>query len=136
MNVNALLTQELQDLIDTDHCCLTGSGTTALTIAIMALGFPKGSEIIVPDFSCLAVPLSVMYAGAKPVFVDVRRGDYNIDPKLIAAMITDKTRAIIGVHTFGQFCDVVAIRKICNDHGIKFIEDFAQSFGGRRILEV
>ena len=121
---------ELRDYLGTDYGLLTGSGTGALIIGLLSQEFPKGSNIIIPDITCLTVPLSVTYAKMKPIFVDVKMDDYNIDVELIHEKITKKTRAIIGVHSFGQSFDVKAIKKICEEYELLFIEDFAQSFGG------
>ena len=127
---NKNLEDELKDYVGTDYCILTGSGTMGLVIALFSQHLPRGSEIIVPDITCLTVPLSVIYAKMKPIFVDVKMDDYNINTELIYNKITKKTRAIIGVHSFGQPFDVDAIKKICDEYNLLLIEDFAQAFGG------
>lgn len=122
--------QALTEYIGTKYCCPTGTGTMGLISSIHAYNFPKGSEILVPDFACLVVPLSILFAGSKPVFVDVSKKDYNIDLVDLEKNLTKKTRAIMGIHLFGQSCDVIGIQRICNENDLVFIEDFAPSFGG------
>ncbi len=105
------------------------SGTAALHISLLALGIGKGDEVIVPPLSFVATASAVLMAGAKPVFCDVDKETYNIDPKKIEKCITEKTKAIIPVHLLGNPCDMERIMKIAQDHGLFVIEDCAQSLG-------
>lgn len=96
------------------------SGTAALHIALSALDIGKNDEVIVPAFSMGSVFMSVMYTGAKPVFVDCEEDTFNINPKLIEEKIGKKTKAIIAVHTYGHPFDVDAILKIKRKYGLFF----------------
>lgn len=118
------------------YCISVANGTDALQIAQMALGIGPGDEVITPGFTYIATAETVALLGAKPVFVDVDPTTYNLDPHLLEAAITPRTRAIIPVSLYGQCADYDAINSIAQRHGIPVIEDAAQSFGatykGRR----
>lgn len=105
------------------------SGTDALMIALMALGIGEGDEVITVANTAVPTVSAIVSVGARPVFVDVRVEDALIDPTLIEPAITPRTRAIIPVHLYGQCCDMEAIMAIADSHGLKVIEDCAQSIG-------
>lgn len=105
------------------------NGTAALHTAILSLGIGKGDEVIVPAFSMGACFLSVIYTGAKPVFVDCELETYNIDPGKIEEKITKKTKAIMAVHTYGHPCDMDPILAIAKKHNLRVIEDAAEAHG-------
>ena len=107
----------------------TTNGTTALHAALLSAGVKPGDEVIVPAFTFFASASSVAMCGAKPVFADILPDTFNIDSKSIESKITDKTKAVIGVHIFGQCCNVSAISAICNKNNLIFIEDAAQAHG-------
>jgi len=107
------------------------SGTDALHLALVAAGIKAGDEVITSAFTFIATAEAICYIGAKPVFVDIDPKTFNIDPALIEAAITDKTKAIIPVHIFGQPADMPTIMTIANKHKLKVIEDCAQSFGAQ-----
>ena len=107
----------------------TSNGTTALHLALCALGIGPGDEVIVPDITFAATINAVLYTGATPVIVDVEREGWCIDPKLIIDAITSKTKAIIPVHIYGQPCDMQQIMNIANEHNIFVIEDCAEAHG-------
>lgn len=111
------------------HAVATSSGTTALHTALLAHGIGAGDEVITTPFTFIASANSILYTGAKPVFVDILPDTFNIDPGLIEAAITDKTKAIMPVHLFGLSCDMDAILSIAKKHDLAVIEDACQSHG-------
>lgn len=106
------------------------NGTDALLCSLMALGIGAGDEVIIPSFTFFATAGAVHRVGAKPVFVEVDRRTFNIDPKAVEAAVTDKTRAIIVVHLFGQCAEMDAITEIATRRNLRVIEDAAQALGG------
>ncbi len=111
------------------YCISCANGTDALQIALMALGVTAGDEVITPGFTYIATAETVALLGAKPVFVDIEEKTYNLDPKILEAAITPKTKAIIPVSLYGQCADYDAINAIAEKYNIPVIEDGAQSFG-------
>jgi dTDP-4-amino-4,6-dideoxygalactose transaminase len=105
--------------------------TAALHLSLLALGIRKGDEVLVADYTYPATGHSVLYTGARPVFVDVDKRTYNIDPAQIEAKITEKTTAIIPVHTFGQSVNMDAIMEIAEAYDLRVIEDTACAFGSK-----
>jgi len=111
------------------HAIATSSGTTALQTAILAHGIGPGDEVITTPFTFIASANAVLFVGAKPVFVDIDERTYNIDPRLVEAAITPRTKAILPVHIFGNPCDMEAIMDIATRHGLAVIEDACQAHG-------
>jgi dTDP-4-amino-4,6-dideoxygalactose transaminase len=113
-----------------------GNGTDGLTIALMALGVGAGDEVITTPFTFYATAEAIVQAGATPVFVDIEPDTLNMNPRLIDAAVTPRTKAIVPVDLFGLPADADAIRKVANQHGLKVVEDACQAFGatykGRR----
>jgi dTDP-4-amino-4,6-dideoxygalactose transaminase len=107
------------------------NGTTALHLAMLALDIGNGDEVIIPANTFIATAWGITHAGATPVFVDSDPDTWEIDTTKVEEKITTKTRAIIGVHLYGQPCDVDALIDICKKHDLKFIEDAAQAQGAR-----
>ncbi len=105
--------------------------TAALHLALLSAGIKPGDEVLVADFTFPATGHSVLYCGARPVFVDVNSSTYNIDPALIEEKINDRTKAIIPVHTFGQPAEMDEIMEIADEHDLKVIEDAACAFGAQ-----
>ena len=118
------------------HCISVANGTDALQIALMALGIGPGDEVITPGFTYIATAEAAAVLGARPIYVDIDPRTYNLDPGLLEAAITPRTKAIIPVSLYGQCADYDAINAIAARRGVTVIEDAAQSFGatyrGRR----
>ncbi|MGM0984794.1 MAG: DegT/DnrJ/EryC1/StrS family aminotransferase [Pseudomonadota bacterium] len=125
----AELEEKLAAYSGAKYCISCANGTDALQIAQMALGIGPGDEVITPGFTYIATAETVALLGAKPVYVDIDPRTYNLDPALLEAAITPRTKAIIPVSLYGQCADMDAINAIAEKHGISVIEDAAQSFG-------
>ncbi|WP_429884925.1 DegT/DnrJ/EryC1/StrS family aminotransferase [Geoalkalibacter halelectricus] len=121
--------QEAAAYLGVKHAVGCASGTDALHLALRAAGIKEGDEVITPAFTFIATAEAISYVGARPVFVDIDARTFNLDPSLVEAAITSRTRAILPVHLFGQPADLVALREICSRRGLLLIEDCAQSFG-------
>ncbi len=113
----------------TSHAVSASSGTAALHLALLALDIKNGDEVIMPDLTFVASANAVLYCGARPVFVDVDKKTWNIDPEKIEAHITERSRAIMVVHLYGHPCDMDAVLRIAERHNLKVIEDAAQAHG-------
>jgi dTDP-4-amino-4,6-dideoxygalactose transaminase len=111
------------------HALGVSNGTTALHLAMLALGIGQGDEVIIPANTFIATAWGVSHAGATPVFVDCTTDTWEIDVTKIEGKITAKTKAIIGVHLYGQPFDIDGVAAICKKHNLKFIEDAAQAQG-------
>jgi len=123
--------QESAEYLGVKHALGCASGTDALHLALRAEGIGPGDEVITSAFTFIATAEAIKYVGAKPVFVDIDARTFNITPENIEAAITDKTKAIMPVHLFGQPVDMAAIKALCDKYDLKLIEDCAQSFGAR-----
>lgn len=123
------LEEKLAAYTGAKYCISVANGTDALQIAQMALGIGPGDEVITPGFTYIATAETVALLGAKPVYVDIDPKTYNLNPQLLEAAITPRTKAIIPVSLYGQCADYDAINVIAARHGIPVIEDAAQSFG-------
>jgi len=121
--------EAIANLCDVRRAVACTSGTTALFLAMRALGIGTHDEVIVPDFTFIASANSVALTGATPVFVDIKRDTLNIDPTLIEDAITPQTKAIMPVHLYGQSAEMDTILKIALRHGLFVVEDNAQGIG-------
>ncbi len=119
----------LEAYVGARHCISVASGTEALLIALMAIGIGQGDEVVTTPFTFAATAEVIALLGAVPVFVDIEDDTCNIDPKLIEAAITPRTKAIMPVSLYGQAADMDEINAIALRHNIPVIEDAAQSFG-------
>src|SRR5215470_3047062 len=115
----------------------TSSGTSALHLALLAAGVGAGDEVITVPFTFVATVAAIEYAGARPVLVDIAADSFTMNPELVEAAITQRTRAIVPVHLYGQPADMGALLEIAGRHGLKLIEDACQAHGaehdGRRV---
>ncbi|PWB49908.1 MAG: aminotransferase DegT [Anaerolineales bacterium] len=129
--------EEFAKMCGVKHAIATTSGTTALHTALLALGIHNGDEVITTPFTFIASANSILYTGGRPVFVDIDPVSFNINPKLIEAAITERTKAIMPVHLFGLSCDMDPIMTIAKKYGLIVIEDACQSHGalykGKRV---
>jgi dTDP-4-amino-4,6-dideoxygalactose transaminase len=112
-------------------CVGVGNGTDALYLTLRALGIGAGDEVITVAHTFIATSEAISMTGATPIFIDVLPETMLMDPSLIEAAITPRTKAIIPVHLYGQSCDMDAIMEIARKHGLKVVEDAAQAHGGR-----
>lgn len=113
------------------HAIATNNGTTALHVALLAMGLKPGDEVIVPTLTYIASANAVRYCGATPVFVDNDLHTFNVDPTSIAAAITPRTRAIMPVHLYGQPVDMDPILQLAQDNDLLILEDAAEAVGAQ-----
>jgi dTDP-4-amino-4,6-dideoxygalactose transaminase len=125
----AKLEEKFAALCGTKHAIATSNGTTALHLALLANGVGPGDEVITVSFTFMATASTIIMTGAKPVFVDVEAETFNLNPDLIEAAITARTKAILLVHLYGYPCDMGRIMAIAEKHGLKVIEDACQAVG-------
>ncbi|MEA3462503.1 MAG: DegT/DnrJ/EryC1/StrS family aminotransferase [Bacteroidota bacterium] len=120
---------ELSAYLDVKHTIACGNGTDALQVAMMALELQSGDEVITSPFTFIATVEVIRLLGLKPVFVDVKPDTFNLDPEQLEQVVTERTRAIVPVHLFGQCADMDAIMDFARSYGLFVIEDNAQALG-------
>ncbi|NDJ24005.1 aminotransferase class I/II-fold pyridoxal phosphate-dependent enzyme [Nostoc sp. B(2019)] len=125
----AAFEQEFAAYVGADYACAVSNCTTALHLALLAVGVQPGDEVITVSHSYIATANSIRYCGAIPVFVDIEPQTYNINPLLIADVISERTRAILVVHQMGMPCDLKAILDVAHQHNLPVIEDAACAIG-------
>ncbi|MCK6258697.1 DegT/DnrJ/EryC1/StrS family aminotransferase [Fictibacillus sp. KIGAM418] len=125
------LEQDVAEYSAAKHGVGVANGSDALHISLLGCGVKQGDEVIVPSFTFFATAGAVARAGAVPVFVDIDPKTYNIDPAKIEAAVTEKTKAIIPVHLYGQMADMEPIAEIAKKHNLAIIEDAAQAIGSK-----
>ncbi len=116
---------------DSKYCVGVGNGLDSLFLALKAMGIKEGDEVIVPSNTYIATALAVTYTGATPVFVEPDIRTFNIDPTKIEVAITDKTKAIMPVHLYGQACDMDPIMEVAKKYNLYVVEDCAQAHGAK-----
>lgn len=123
--------KEIANKIGVKHAITVGNGTDALIIALKSLGIKEGDEVITTDYTFFATAEAIRFIGATPVFCDVELDTYNIDPSQIEEKITEKTKAIICVHLFGNACKMDEINDIAKRHNLYVVEDAAQAINSQ-----
>jgi dTDP-4-amino-4,6-dideoxygalactose transaminase len=123
----ALFEERFAALCGVKHAIAVSNGTCALMVALLANGIGPGDEVITSSFTFMATANAILFTGAKPVFVDIDADSFNINPELIEAAITPRTKAVMPVHLYGQVCDMDAIQAVTEKHGLKIIEDACQA---------
>jgi perosamine synthetase len=116
-------------LIGVDHAVAVSSGTAGLHLALVALGIGAGDEVVTSPFAVPATANAIRVAGAVPVFVDINETDLNLSTELVAHALTKRSRAILAVHTFGLPADMPALRTLCEERGLKLVEDACEGLG-------
>lgn len=121
--------KDLESYLDVEHVIPCGNGTDALQIALMACGIGPGDEVITPDFTYVATAEVIALLGATPVFVDVDPQSFLLDPEKVEEAISERTRAIVPVHLYGQCCDMTRLMELAKQNSLWVIEDVAQALG-------
>ncbi|MEU5157017.1 DegT/DnrJ/EryC1/StrS family aminotransferase [Glycomyces sp. NPDC021274] len=127
----AAFEEEFTKVSGTAHCVAVNSGTSALQLALLAMGIGPGDEVIVPSFSFAASANAVRLVGAEPVFADIEADSFNIDPDSVAALIGPKTAAIMPVHLYGNPADMARLTALADKHGLAILEDACQAHGAQ-----
>ena len=130
-SVKDIFEDKVKTLLQTDKYLTVGSGRRALYIGLKSLGIGKGDEVILPAFTTDIVPMVIREREAIPIPADVNLDDYNINIKSVLERISDRTKAILTVHTFGSPSDLKALEEICEDHDLFLVEDAAPAFGAK-----
>jgi dTDP-4-amino-4,6-dideoxygalactose transaminase len=125
----AAFEREFAAFVGARHACAVSSGTTALHLALLAVGVRPGDEVITVSHSYIATANSIRYCGARPVFVDIDPTTFNIDPQQVEHAISQRTRAILCVHQMGMPCDLKSVLQVARNHAITVIEDAACAIG-------
>src|SRR5689334_9797804 len=114
-----------------EHCVAFNSGTSALHVAMLLLGVGQGDAVITTPSTFVATSWAISYVGAKPVYVDIDDATFNLDPKLVEAAITPKTKAILPVHLYGHPFDIEPFMEICRKRKLPLVEDACQAHGAK-----
>ncbi|MFS2179693.1 DegT/DnrJ/EryC1/StrS family aminotransferase [Rhizobium pisi] len=121
--------QEFADYLGAEFCIGVANGTDAIEIALEALALPAGSEVIIPGNTFIASSEAVTRSGLKVVFADVDPGNYTLTAETVRAKLTPRTSAIMAVHLYGHPCDMIALKEVADERGLKILEDCAQAHG-------
>lgn len=128
-NYHMKLENQLKEFLGVNQISLMVNGHMALELALQAMGFPEGSEVITTPFTFISTTHSIVRNGLKPIFCDIKEYDGTIDETKIEDLITERTVAIMPVHVYGNVCNIEAIQEIANKYGLKVIYDAAHAFG-------
>lgn len=123
------LEEKLKDFLDVKEVSLMVNGHMSLEMAIQAMGFPAGSEVITTPFTFISTTHAIIRNGLEPVFCDIKLEDYTIDESMIEGLITEKTVAIVPVHVYGNICNIEKIKEIADKYNLKVIYDACHAFG-------
>lgn len=126
------LEEGLRAYLGVENVALFTNGHSALECILEALGLPTGGEVITTPFTFASTTHAIVRKGLTPVFADVRTDDYTIDPESVERLVTPRTCAIVPVHVYGNLCDVDAIQRIADEHGLRVVYDAAHAFGVER----
>jgi perosamine synthetase len=118
---------EFGELVGGRHCVAVNSGASALHLALLGLGIGQGDEVVVPSFSSATAANAVRAVGASPVFADIERNSYCLNPEAVCAVVTPRTAAVVPVHLFGHPADMAGIRAVAERHGIAVVEDATEA---------
>jgi len=121
----------LEDRLNSKNIYTFASGRMGFFTILKTINIQKGDEIIIPSYTCVVVPNAIIYSGAKPIYCDINRDDFNIDISKIEALITPNTRVLYAQHTFGQMCDMEAIIRLAKKYNLIVIEDVALALGAK-----
>jgi len=121
--------EQIESYLGVEYAVVVNSGTTALVAALEGLGIGEGDEVIVPSFTFIATANAVQLADAEPVFADIERETYGLDPAAVEEHITDDTAAILPVHCYGAACRIHDLAAVADAHGVALLEDAAEVFG-------
>jgi perosamine synthetase len=127
----AAFEREFAAFVGAPHACAVSNCTTALHLALLAVGVKPADEVITVSHSYIACANAIRYCGAIPVFIDIEPNGFNIDPGLIEAALTPRTRAILCVHQIGMPCDLETILRVAKRHGLRVVEDAACALGSK-----
>jgi len=119
----------LSNFVGSQYAVALNSGTSALHAALLSLGIGRGDEVLIPSFTFLATANAVFATGANPVFVDIKKSDYTIDPSDLEKKVTSRSKAVIPVHLYGHTVDMNKINEVASKHSLHVIEDACQSLG-------
>jgi dTDP-4-amino-4,6-dideoxygalactose transaminase len=123
--------KDFATFIGTRHCVGVNSGTSALHVALLLLDIGPGDEVVTTPLTFVATSWAISYVGAKPVYVDIDDATFNLNPDLLEAAITPRTKAILPVHLYGHPCDLDPMLSLADRHGVPLVEDAAQAHGAR-----
>ncbi|UCG22610.1 MAG: DegT/DnrJ/EryC1/StrS aminotransferase family protein, partial [Chloroflexota bacterium] len=129
----AAFEKRFAEICDVQWAVATSSGTTALHLALLANGVGPGDEVITSPFTFIASANSILFTGARPVFVDIDEATFNLDMSQVEDAITPRTKAVMPVHLYGQVCDMEELESIAQRHHLAIVEDACQAVGGKHL---
>lgn len=121
----------ISQTLNSKHIYTFASGRMGFYTILKAIDIQKDDEVIIPSFTCIVVPNAILYSGAKPIYCDIKDDDFNIDVSKIEQLITPKTKVLYAQHTFGQMCDIKAIKQIAEKYNLLVVEDTALALGAK-----